>query len=193
MPSLGRYCQGVIRYRVACQASADTSIILCKEKGLRLWRCFATETLLSHFMQVRSKLPAQSAASSICEICSAPRWSWESSSTWKPSRHHRVASIADSPRPERGLLRWVFIVAGLTASRVQHCWLQPCPRQDHLRLGCLEAWACNQSWEREEETADERSCPFVARTPQFEALLNWLLGWSFKLIGFKINSLVLRR
>ena len=129
MPSLGRYCQGVIRYRVACQASADTSIILCKEKGLRLWRCFATETLLSHFMQVRSKLPAQSAASSICEICSAPRWSWELSSTWKPSRHHRVASIADSRRAERGLLRWVFIVAGLTASRVSYYWLQPCPRQ----------------------------------------------------------------
>ena len=103
MPSLGRYCQGVIRYRVACQASADTSIILCKEKGLRLWRCFATETLLSHFMQVRSKLPAQSAASSICEICLAPRWSWELSSTWKPSRHHRVASIADSRRAERGV------------------------------------------------------------------------------------------
>ena len=61
MPSLDRYCQGVIRYRVACQASADTSIILCKEKGLRLWRCSAaasaTENLLSHFMQVRSKLP----------------------------------------------------------------------------------------------------------------------------------------
>ena len=32
MPSLGRYCQGMIRYRAACQAS----IILCKEKGLRL-------------------------------------------------------------------------------------------------------------------------------------------------------------
>ena len=24
-------CQGVIRYRIACQASADTLIILCKE------------------------------------------------------------------------------------------------------------------------------------------------------------------
>jgi len=24
-------------------------------------------------------------------------------------------------------------------STVQHCWLQPCPRQDHLRLGCSEA------------------------------------------------------
>ena len=65
MPSFGRYCQGVIRYRVACQTSADTSIILCKEnlKGLRLWRCSATETLLSHFTQVRYKLPAQSAES----------------------------------------------------------------------------------------------------------------------------------
>ena len=51
MPSLGRYCQGVTRYRIACQASADTSIISCKEKGLTLWRCSATETLLSHFVQ----------------------------------------------------------------------------------------------------------------------------------------------
>ena len=25
MPSLGRYCQGVIGYRIACQASADTA------------------------------------------------------------------------------------------------------------------------------------------------------------------------
>ena len=75
-------------------------------KSLRLWRWCATETLLSHFMQVRSKLPVQSAASSICEICSAlaPCWSWKSSSTWKPSRHHRVASIADSQRAKRGLL-----------------------------------------------------------------------------------------
>ena len=163
MPSLGRYCQGVIRYSIACPASEDTSIILCKEQGLRLWiwsHCSATETLLSHFMQVRSKLPTQSAASSICKICSAPRWSWESSSTWKPSRHHRVASIADSRRAERGLLRWVFIVAGLAASRVRHCWLQPCQRQDHLRLGCSEARAGTQSGE---ETASDRSCPRVAR------------------------------
>ena len=190
MPSLGRYCQGVTRYRVACQASADTSIILSKEKGLRLWRCCATETLLSHFMQVRSKLPAQSAASSICEICSAPRWSWELSSTWKPSRHHRVASIADSRRAERGLLRWVFIVAGLAASRVQHCWLQPCSRQDHLRLGCTEAEARagNQSWEREEETASDGSWPRVARQQQFEDLLNSSVCWWLKLIGFKIYS-----
>ena len=26
-------------------------------------------------------------------------------------------------------------------STVQHCWLQPCPRQDHLCSGCSEAWA----------------------------------------------------
>ena len=162
---------------------------MCKEKGLRLWRCSATETLLSHFMQVRSKLPAQSAASSICEICSAPHWSWESSSTWKPSWHHRVASIADSQRAEWGLLRWAFIVAGLTASRVQHCWIQPCSRQDHLRLGCseAEARAGNQSWEREEETASDGSCPRVAPA-EFEDLLNSLVCWWLKLIGFEIYS-----
>ena len=34
----------------------------------------------------------------------------------------------------------------------QHCWLQPCQRQVHLHLGCSEARAGNQSWEREEET-----------------------------------------
>ena len=143
-------------------------------------------------MQERSKLTAQSAASSICKICSAPRstWSWESSSTWKPSRHHRVASIADSRRAERGLLRWVFIVAGLTASRVQHCWLQPCSRQDHLRLGCseAEARAGNQTWEREEKTASNRSCRRVASQQQFEDLLNSLVCWWLKLIGFKIYS-----
>ena len=26
-------------------------------------------------------------------------------------------------------------------SIVQHCWLQPCPRQDHPHLGCSDAWA----------------------------------------------------
>ena len=157
-------------------------------QSLRLWRCSATETLLLHFMLVRSNLPAQSAASSICKICSAPRWSWESSSTWKPSRHHRVASIADSRRAKRGLWCWVFIVAGLAASHVRHCWLQPCQRQDHLRLGCSEARAGNQSWEREEETASDRSCPRVARQQQFEDLLNSLVCWWLKLIGFKVYS-----
>ena len=139
-------------------------------KSLRLWRWCATETLLSHFMQVRSKLPVQSAASSICEICSAlaPCWSWKSSSTWKPSRHHRVASIADSQRAKRGLLT-------LSLHRRQprrQSWLHPCSRQDHLRLGCSEERAANQSWESEEETASVRSCPRVARQQQFEDLLN---------------------
>ena len=194
MPSLGGH--------FACQASADTLIILCKEQGLRLWRCSATESISCRWgpsALTRCRIscrwgpsyegPAQSAVSSICEICSAPRWSWESSSTWKPSRHHRVASIADSRRAERGLLRWVFIVAGLAASRVQHCWLQPCSRQDHLRLGCseAEARAGNQSWEREEETASDGSCPRVAPA-EFEDLLNSLVCWWLKLIGFEIYS-----
>ena len=67
MPSLGRYCQGVIRYR-ACQALVDTLIILCTEKGLRLWRCCASEALLLHFMQVRSKLPEVQAISSVVDL-----------------------------------------------------------------------------------------------------------------------------
>ena len=72
-----------------------------------------------------SKLPEKSAASSIFKICSRPRWSWESSSTWKPSsHHHRVASSASSRRARRVLWRWVFIVTCLAASCVQHCWLQ---------------------------------------------------------------------
>ena len=29
----------MIRYRIACTASMDTSIVLCKEQALRLWRC----------------------------------------------------------------------------------------------------------------------------------------------------------
>ena len=102
MPSLGRYFDYTMQ-RIGTQS-------------LRLWRCSATETLLLHFMLVRSNLPAQSAASSICKICSAPRWSWESSSTWKPSWHHRVVSPADSRRAKRVLWRWVFIVASLAAS-----------------------------------------------------------------------------
>ena len=137
-------------------------------------------------------LPAQWAASSICKICSAPcsTWSWESSSTWKPSRHHRVASTADSQRAKLGLWRWVFIIAGVAASRVQHCWPQPCSRQDHLLLGCseAEARAGNQSWEREEETASNGCWPRVARQQQFEDLLNSSVCWWLKLIGFKIYS-----
>ena len=35
----------VIRFRAACQASADT-FTLCKKYGLRLWRCFVTDTLM---------------------------------------------------------------------------------------------------------------------------------------------------
>ena len=35
-------------------------------------------------------------------------------------------------------------------------------RQDHLPLGCSEAWAEDWSWGREEETACERSCPRLA-------------------------------
>ena len=149
LPSL----QGVIRYRIACQASAlKHSIILCKEQGLRLWRCSATETPLSQFMQVRSKLPAKSAASSICKICSAV------------SRHHagleirlqleKQAETTKSPPQQTAeepnkysdrLLHCRGDVAGLAASRVQHCWLQPYQRQDHLRFGCSEERAGNQS------------------------------------------------
>ena len=70
----------------------------------------------------------------------------------------------------------VVIVACLAATRVQHCWLQPCSRQDPLRLGCSEAEARagtgNQSWERAEEAASERSCPRVARQQQLEDLFN---------------------
>ena len=32
--------------QLACQASADTTIILSKELGLRLWRCSATDTVV---------------------------------------------------------------------------------------------------------------------------------------------------
>ena len=32
MPSLGTYCQGMIRYIIACQASVDTAIILYKKR-----------------------------------------------------------------------------------------------------------------------------------------------------------------
>ena len=142
-------------------------------------------------------LPAQSAASSICNICSAQRytWSWESSSSWKPSQHHRVASTADSRRAKQGLWRWVFIFAGLAASRVQHCWLQPCSRQDHLRLGCseAEARAGNQCWEREEETASDRSSPRApAAVWRFVKLIGLLM---IKTCWFQdlFNSLVFRR
>ena len=170
-------------------------------QSLRLWRSSATETLLLHFMQVRSKLPAQSglnqqrlesAASSICKICSAPRWS-----TWKPSRHHRVAFTADSRRAKRGLWRWV-IVAGLAASRVRHCWLRRYDattlasddwRVQRRRLPCSEARVGNQSWEREEEKAGDRSCPRIVRQLQFENLLNSLVCWWLKLIGFKVYSI----
>ena len=69
-------------------------------------------------------------------------------------------------------------------------WLQPCSRQDHLRLGFseAEAWAGNQSWEREEKTASNRSCRRVASQQQFEDLLNSLVCWWLKFIGFKIYS-----
>ena len=60
MSSLDGYCQGVVRYRIVCQASTDTAMIQCEECGLRLWRCSATDTLMLHFTQVGSKLPAQS-------------------------------------------------------------------------------------------------------------------------------------
>ena len=49
-------------------------------------------------------LPAQSAASSICKICLAPRstWSWESSSTWEPSRQCQTPpSHLHSRQPKR--------------------------------------------------------------------------------------------
>ena len=104
--------------------------------------------------------------------------------------HHRVASIADSRRAKRGLWCLVFIawVAGLAASSVRHCWLQPCQRQDNLRLECSEALAGHEKWEREEEIASNRSCPRVARQQQFEDLLNSLVCWWLKLIGFKVYS-----
>ena len=45
---------------------------------------------------------------------------------WKPSRHHQVASTADSRSAKRGLWRWVFIVTGLAADiagyNVGHDW-----------------------------------------------------------------------
>ena len=72
--------------------------------------------------------------------------------------HHWVASKAENRRAERGLWRWVFIVACLASSSVRHCWLQLCPRQDHPRLGYSEERAGNQSWEREEEKASYRGC-----------------------------------
>ena len=50
---------------------------------------------------------------------------WESSSTLKPSRHHRVAFSASSRRAKRVLWRWVFIFIGLAASRVQQCSTLP--------------------------------------------------------------------
>ena len=106
----------------------------------------------------------------------------------KTKRHHWVASVADSRRAKWGLWRLVFIVTGLAASSVWHCWLQPCQRQDHLCLGCSEARAGNQSWEREEEKASDRSCPRVARQQQFEDLPNSLVCWWLKLIGFKVYS-----
>ena len=136
------------------------------------------------------EVQATCAISSIVDLRNLhpPRWSWESFSTWKPSWHHRVTSIADSRRATRGLWRWVFIFTGLAASRVWHCWLQPCQRQDHLRLGCSEARAGNQSWEREEETASDRSCPCVACQQQFEDLLYSLVYWWLNLIGFKVYS-----
>ena len=135
MPSLSRYFDHTMQ-RIGTQIME----MLC------YWNS------LSHFIQERSKLPAQLAASLICKICLAPRstWSWKSSSTWKPSRHHPVASTADSRRAKRGLWRWVFIVAGLSTSCVQHCWLQPssCSRQDDRRA--IKAV-------REEETASNKA------------------------------------
>ena len=94
-------------------------------------------------------------------------------------------SIADSQRAKQGLWCWIFIVAGLAASSVPHCWLQPCQRQEHLRLGCSEALAGNQ---RGEEKASDRSCPRVARQQQFKDLLNSLVCWWLKLIGCKVYS-----
>ena len=63
--------------------------------------------------------------------------------------------------------------AGLATKRVQHCWLQPCPRQDHLRLGCAEAWEGNQSWEREEENASKRSCPRFVKFIGLQMIKTW--------------------
>ena len=119
MPNLGGYCRGLIRYRIECQPSEHTTIILsyyyAKNRyadygDALVWHCYVA------FHEGGCKLPAQSTASSICKIRLAPYWSWELSS--KPSHHHRDASSASSRRARRALWRWVFIVAGLAASRV---------------------------------------------------------------------------
>ena len=70
MQILCTYCQGVTtwRYQIACLVSADTLIILCKEKGLRLWRCSATATFVWHLTQVGSKLPGTCTISSVVNL-----------------------------------------------------------------------------------------------------------------------------
>ena len=100
MPSLSRYCQGVIRHTTECQPSADTA------KGVIRYR-IACQALaeLPRRDNIKNSIPSlgiycdhtmqsidQSTASSICKVCLASRWSWESSS--KPSRPpRRILSI----------------------------------------------------------------------------------------------------
>ena len=76
-------------------------------------------------------------------------------------------------------------------STVLHCWLRPCPRQDHLQLGCSEVWASNRRWHREEDIASERSCVCAEHPSQVKIYeTHWLVEDLTYLFGGLLNQLI---
>ena len=75
-----------------------------------------------------------------------------------PSRFH---SRQPKGQMRTTVWRWVFIVAGLAASRVQHCWLQHGWDVQRLRRGrAIKAWA---EKERKKQPAMEAGLRLASR------------------------------
>ena len=163
MPSLSRYCQGVIRHTTECQPSADTAKgviryrIACQAlaelpRRRRLWG-WGTRSQRGCRRHSGRQLSAQGS------------WSCSSRRSLERTRHLAAAQrsigndhgapaqskltqgdCASLQRLGRRLVLQIHEEQGTSGSKdhfpaieahstVQHSWLQPCPRQDHLSLG----------------------------------------------------------
>ena len=140
MPSLGGYFDHIM------QRTGTQIMELCD------WNSIVT------FHQVRSKLPAQLAALSICETCSAPRW-------LKSRRQLKNQAVT------------IELPTQQTAEE---------PNEDFDAESSSSPFR-GAGWQSKLRKRG-RNCPRVACQQQFEDLLNSLVCWWLKLIGFKVYS-----